>query len=295
MHTALDVLDDALRLYGPRHIYSSFNGGKDAVVIMHLLRASTAKFSKDRKESHRPQLVYFAVSDEFPEVLDFIAQSEREYGVEVLRSKSSIGKGLAEIIESRGSEGSHLAFVLGTRQGDPNCGDQSYFSPSSSWMPPFMRVNPILRWTYGQVWHFLRSNGLAYCVLYDQGYTSLGKRSDTRPNPALRKNSYLLGRDECEYYPAYMLADWDLERAGRGRSDEDHSHGSSTADGRLLAESAALLIIGDEILNGFTSESNLLITSTALGNRGVPLKRVVVVSDNEQEIAREVGCLKSMV
>ena len=169
VHSALDVLDDALRLYGPQHIYSSFNGGKDAVVIMHLLRASIAKYSKDRKEAHRPQLVYFAVSDEFPEVLEFIEQSEREFGIEVLRSNSSIGKGLAEIIESRRSEGSshHLAFVLGTRQGDPNCGDQSFFSPSSAWMPPFMRVNPILRWTYGQVWHFLRSNGLPYCKLYD--------------------------------------------------------------------------------------------------------------------------------
>ena len=42
-------------------------------------------------------------------------------------------------------------FVLGTRQGDPNCGVQSYFSPSSDWMPPFMRVNPVIDWNYGQV------------------------------------------------------------------------------------------------------------------------------------------------
>ena len=27
------------------------------------------------------------------------------------------------------------AFVLGTRRGDPNCGDQQAFSPSSDWMP----------------------------------------------------------------------------------------------------------------------------------------------------------------
>jgi 3'-phosphoadenosine 5'-phosphosulfate sulfotransferase (PAPS reductase)/FAD synthetase len=53
----------------------------------------------------------------------------------------------------------------------------------------FMRVNPILRWEFGHVWHFLRTFDLPYCKLYDMGYTSLGKKSDTRPNPfLLRKN-----------------------------------------------------------------------------------------------------------
>ena len=72
-----------------------------------------------------------------------------------------------------------------------------------------------------------------FFILY-KGYTSLGKTTDTRPNPALLKKSVkfsnidktadkektivengLKVEEEEEFWPAYMLADWSLERAGR--------------------------------------------------------------------------------
>ena len=61
-------------------------------------------------------------------------------------------QGIANCIEEHGSK----AFVLGTRKADPNAGGQQFFEPSSDWMPPFMRVNPILGWGYAEVWEFLR-------------------------------------------------------------------------------------------------------------------------------------------
>ena len=48
VHGALDVLDGALRVFGPSRVFASFNGGKDAVVILHLLRAAITKFQQAR-------------------------------------------------------------------------------------------------------------------------------------------------------------------------------------------------------------------------------------------------------
>ena len=50
--------------------------------------------------------------------------------------------------------------------------------------------------------------------LYDQGFTSLGNKKNTAPNPSL-----LASTDPDSgmktYLPAYMLADGQLERANR--------------------------------------------------------------------------------
>lgn len=129
LNTALDILYDALRLYGPQQLFSSFNGGKDAVVIMHLLRAVTARYSDEMGTIYRPNLVYFAIQDEFPEVLEHIDESEEMHCLNLTRYDTAISQGLSEHIKASGSD-KGVAFVLGTRKGDPNCGNQQHFAPS---------------------------------------------------------------------------------------------------------------------------------------------------------------------
>ena len=73
-----------------------------------------------------------------------------------------------------------------------------------------MRVSPALRWDYAAVWTFLRGCNLPFCSLYADGFTSLGVRATSRPNPALARDGAGAG-----FKPAWELTDGELERAGR--------------------------------------------------------------------------------
>lgn len=138
---ALVVLSDALRIFGPENVVASYNGGKDAVAIMHILRAALAAYSVEHDTLWRPKLIYFSNEKEFPEVEKLVFDTVSRYDLELVVFDQGFVEGLKKSVQD--AKGKPLAFVLGTREGDPNCGDQEVFAPSSDWMPPFMRVNPV--------------------------------------------------------------------------------------------------------------------------------------------------------
>jgi len=311
LSSSLDILLSAYRTFGGSNlsrVIGSYNGGKDAVVVMHLMRAAHALYcernkKKIKKKLPKPRMLYFVVKDEFEEVQSFVFETAKMYDMEMIvydGSKYSFKEGLEELVnqEAEAEKDGTLAFVLGTRSTDPNAEGQTGFCPSSDWMPPFMRVNPVLDWDYGHVWHFLRLFDLPYCSLYDEGYTSLGKIEDTRPCPALRRGD----GDENGYWPAYMLADWTQERAGRiskkvkqsapktleSASASDSEAASTSSSNGGFPPLVGLLIIGDEILKGQTDDCNIRECAAALRQNGVPLERVSVVPDDLDVIVAEI-------
>ena len=198
---AAEAVSSALRLYGPSRLVLSFNGGKDATALLHLVRAV---FTRDCGPGCSPRCVFWHNAGSFPEAEAFVEDTARRYRLDVVRYDGTYLDGMRDAVERLGV----AAVLLGTREADPNGAGADVVQPSSLGWPPFMRVNPLLRWSYSDVWSFLRDFGLPYCSLYDCGYTSLGLRDSTRPNAALQ-------RPDGSFAPAHELQQQELERGGR--------------------------------------------------------------------------------
>jgi len=199
---SVSVIEEALAEYSLEGVALSFNGGKDCCVLLHLLYLVLSKYSS----VNRLKILYFMHENTFPEVDEFVKKCTQIYGVKMDFLPTPIITSLTTHIKTHNIN----AIFMGTRSTDPRASTLREFSPSDTqngW-PALMRVNPIVYWTYEDVWKFIKVMDVPYCVLYDRGYTSIGCTTDTIPNPALETNK---GR----YDPAYKLLDGSKERAGR--------------------------------------------------------------------------------
>ncbi|KAL2671248.1 hypothetical protein Neosp_013827 [[Neocosmospora] mangrovei] len=196
LRVSIGVVDEALEKY--RSPY-------------HTMEEKTTPATNGTSNSATPeklQAVYIVASHPFPEIDEFVESSSAEYNLEVARYVLSMKKGLEIYLEERPSI---KAIFVGTRRTDPHGENLTHFDPTDSGWPAFMRVHPVIDWHYAQIWAFIRHLGISYCPLYDQGYTSLGGKKDTHPNPHLKKQ----GQNGEGFRPAYELIADDEERLGR--------------------------------------------------------------------------------
>lgn len=219
------VVEEALERYRPDEISISYNGGKDCLVMLIVLLACYARRYSPPKSAlganaavpngpanlppfpEKLHAVYIVSADPFAEVDDFVESSSADYHLDIARFTLPMKKGL-EVFKTE-NPGIRAIFV-GTRRTDPHGEKLKHFDPTDAGWPDFMRIHPVIDWHYTEIWAFTRHLDIPYCSLYDQGYTSLGGRGDTLPNPKLKKQ----GNDK-EFRPAYELVEDDEERLGR--------------------------------------------------------------------------------
>jgi len=201
--TACAVLNEGFSLYEPNEICIGFNGGKDCTVALHLWLIAL----KMRYPRFQDKLTALYIKNEapFPEAENFIKQTSMSYNLELLVIQS----GMKEALESLHKEKPGIkACIMGTRRHDPYSSKLRSFSPTDQSWPSFMRILPILDWTYEEVWDFIKLLCIPYCNLYDKGYTSLGSQDNTLPNPLLKQS-------DGTFLPAFHLTDESRERDGR--------------------------------------------------------------------------------
>ena len=208
---AMVMIDKLLDIF-PNSASFSFNGGKDSTVVLHLLRLAMYKRGKSgeiksalQKGADGELITFYFDSDScFDEEKEFVDSTATKFDISIMKLKCTFKEGLESLTKEHGVK----AIFMGTRRADPDGKDIDKLSTSSPGWPAFLRVNPCLDWKYNDVWMFLRIFSFPYCSLYDRGYTSIGSKSKTKPNEALK-------REDGTYMPAYMLEDEAKERSER--------------------------------------------------------------------------------
>lgn len=220
-----------------------------AIHDIHDLSATTIPITNGanvfalKNEPPALQAIYIAPPDPFPEVEDFVTLTTKEYHLDLTRYALPMRQALEAY---QADKPSVKAIFMGTRRTDPYCEFLTAFAPTDKGWPQFMRVNPILDWHYVDIWtvgvffsflflyfffffatrlcwdhetdqrqitQFIRRLDVPFCSLYQQGYSSLGGVTNTRPNPALA-----IDAEGTKFRPAYELVRDDEERLGRDGS-----------------------------------------------------------------------------
>ncbi|MDM8297944.1 phosphoadenosine phosphosulfate reductase family protein [Enterocloster aldenensis] len=192
----LKMCEPAALAMNPAGYYLAFSGGKDSLVIYHLAKMAGVWF-----EAHYhlttvdpPELVHF-IRRNYPDVIidyppitmwNLIIKKQlppyrnARYCCSVLKETGGEGRFVITGVrwqESRKRESRGAVEVLGSRKPDlilNNDNEESRRIIENCQMKGKRLINPIISWTENEVWHFIYSQKIAYCELYDCGFRRLG-------------------------------------------------------------------------------------------------------------------------
>lgn len=176
----------------------AFNGGKDSIVLQHLVRTTIGLDTNIK-------ILLWHVKGEFGEVMDCVNNFLNEpNNVDVIRFSDSTD--MMSDVKTLVEQGSENIF-LGTRVADIRGGEKPEFT-KPMWGGG-TRIMPLMFFTIADIGDYLNHYQIPYPSYYKRGYTSLGTVRSTIPNP------FLYDFEQKEYLAAWFLPHASLERANR--------------------------------------------------------------------------------
>jgi phosphoadenosine phosphosulfate reductase len=179
-----EILDRVLSLAHHKLVYVAWTGGKDSTVALSLW----ASFLEEKGYNSKPGAINLDTGLKFPEIIRFrddlaekwrihlyVAQPDietRQYPV--ARNKVACCRDLKVGPLKRAIKDLRVqGLITGIRKDEHHTRkDREQIEKKQD--PAYFQINPILHWTVMDIWSFIVQQGLPYCKLYDQGYTSLG-------------------------------------------------------------------------------------------------------------------------
>lgn len=192
----VEIAKDRLRAFEPEEgYYLAFSGGKDSQCIYHLAEEAGVKFDAHYNLTtlDPPELVQF-IKRKYPDVIITYPKESMWRLIEKKGLPTRLKRWCCAELKERGGEG--RICVTGVRWAESNARKERrpfevvtakkenkvLFDDNDEGRMMFENcmakgkriVNPIVDWLEEDVWEYLKSRGIEYCRLYDEGFKRLG-------------------------------------------------------------------------------------------------------------------------
>jgi len=179
IENSIDILKQSLLSYQDHELAIAFNGGKDSMVLLQLLKITIDIWNQTMKD-HNGVIrnlssiiaIFLFSEDSFEEMIFFMEKIAQLYHLTTYVEKSSSMK--LALFEFNKNHPNIKGIYMGTRRNDPFSENLAPFTETDVGWPKYMRIHPILDWGYYDVWSYILSDGIEYCDLYNRGYSSIG-------------------------------------------------------------------------------------------------------------------------
>ena len=220
--------------------YVSFNGGKDCLAVYILLKykifcdelnldyknkENFKNFSNEKFHTKKIILLYFVNDNNFEEEENYVVNFIKKEKIFIYYYYSSYVDGLNFFLKKINNNNENILIFMGTRISDNNNNKENKISlnlieNSTKPFPNFIRFYPVYNFNYSEIWKIILISKFDYLNLYDKGFSSIGKKTNTNINKNLinkfynnnENNNNINNKYNKYYYPAWFLIDGKKEK-----------------------------------------------------------------------------------